>query len=117
MSRRMDVIGEQSTHDTDETRLLRHILAAPREVARLEAERAVLEASATNANGVDALGAELGARGLAAELELSLLAVVGALGAGRGALVPGVASDTCRALPRLMRHDREPIERHDAHPS
>ena len=74
-------------HDGDDPRLARHALGAPRKVARVEAERAELGVPAAHANGVDALRTELGVRGLAAELELPLLAVVGALGAGGGALV------------------------------
>jgi hypothetical protein len=54
----------------------------------------MLEVSTTNTDGVDPLGAELGARRLATELELSLLAVVCALGAGCGAFVPRITSDT-----------------------
>jgi hypothetical protein len=50
--------------------------------------------AAAHAHGVDALRAELGARRLAAELELALLAVLSALSAGRRAFVPGVPGDT-----------------------
>lgn len=71
-----------NTHDTNQPRLLRNVLAAPRKVARLEAERAVLDIPAAHTHAVHALRAELGARRLAAELELSLLAVVRALRAG-----------------------------------
>lgn len=69
----------KGTHHTDEPRLLCDLLAAPCKVARLEAKSAVLEAAAAHAHGMNALGTELCARRLAAELELSLLAVVGAL--------------------------------------
>jgi hypothetical protein len=48
----------------------------------------VLEVAATDTDGVDTLGAELGGSGLATELELSLLAVVGALRTSLRALVP-----------------------------
>ena len=44
---------------------------------------------------MDALGTELGVGWLATELEFSLLAVVGALSTGMGALVPGGAGYTC----------------------
>ena len=83
------------TYDRDDARLLRHMLRAPGEVARLEAERAELGVPAARAHSVDTLRAELGVGGLAAELELALLAVVRALGAGRGPLVSRCARDTC----------------------
>lgn len=82
------------THDADETSLLRHMLAAPRKVARIEAERAVLEAAAAHAHGVDPLHAELRSRSLATELELALFAVVCALRARGGTLVTGFTSNT-----------------------
>lgn len=44
---------------------------------------------------MDTLGAEPGVGGLTTELELSLLAVVGALGTGRRTFVAGRAGDTC----------------------
>ena len=71
------------THHRDDPRLLRDVLRAPGEVARVETEGTVLEVAATNTDGVDPLGAELGVGGLTTELELSLLAVVGALSTGR----------------------------------
>lgn len=64
------------------------MLAAPREVAAIETESTVLEVTATDTNGVNPLGTELGGGGLTAELELSLFAVVGALGTRFGAFVP-----------------------------
>ena len=57
-------------------------LAAPCKVARIETEGAVLEVAAAHAHGVDALRAQLRHGRLAAELELSLLAVRRALRAG-----------------------------------
>lgn len=83
-----------STHDTNDPRLAGNVLRAPGEVARVEAEGTVLGVTTAGADGVDALHAELGVGGLAAEFELALLAVVRALGAGCGALVPGGARDT-----------------------
>ena len=68
-----------NTYDTDNPRLAGDVLATPGKVARVETERTVLEAPAPDAHRVDALGPDLGVRGLAAELEFSLLAVVGAL--------------------------------------
>ncbi len=45
---------------------------------------------------MDALGTELGVRGLTSELELALFAVVGALRTCFGAFVSGRAGDTCQ---------------------
>ena len=70
------------------------MLTAPRKVARIKAKGTVLEATAPDTDGVDTLGAKLGVGSLTAELELSLLAVVGALRAGMRTLVPGRARDT-----------------------
>ena len=77
----------RNTHNTDDPRLPRDMLAAPCKVARIETEGAVLGVTTTGAHGVDTLRTELGVCGLATELELPLLAVVGALGTGRRALV------------------------------
>ena len=55
------------------------MLAAPRKVARIKAKGTVLEATAPDTDGVDTLGAKLGVGSLTAELELSLLAVMGTL--------------------------------------
>ena len=70
-------------HDTDDTGLLGSVFASPSKVARVETEGTVLEVAPTNTDRVDPLGAELGVGGLTTELELSLLAVVGALSTGR----------------------------------
>ena len=72
-----------STHHGENPSLARCVLAGPGEVASLKTERAVLGVSSTDTNGMDTLGTELGVGGLTAELELSLLAVVGALSTGR----------------------------------
>ena len=85
----------RGTHDTDDTGLLGSVFASPSKVARVETEGTVLEVAPTNTDGVNPLGAELGVGGLTTELELSLLAVVGALGSSCGAFVPGRARDTC----------------------
>lgn len=55
------------------------MLARPRKVTRLKTKGAVLGVTTASTNGVDPLGTKLGAGGLTAELEFSLLAVVGAL--------------------------------------
>jgi len=67
-------------HDLDDPCLLCDSLRAPCEVAGIETESTVLEVTTTSTDGVDALCTKLCAGGLATELELALLAVVGALG-------------------------------------
>lgn len=80
------------------------MLAAPCKVARIETEGAVLEVAAAHAHGVDALRAQLRHGRLAAELELSLLAVRRALRAGGRAFVPRATGDTCS--PRIASRRR-----------
>ena len=75
------------THDTDDSCLPRNVLRSPGKVSRLQTKGAVLDVSTPHTNGVDALGTEFRVGWLATELELSLLAVVGALGTGCGTLV------------------------------
>ena len=83
------------TYDRDDTSLPCRVLAGPGEVSRVKTECTVLEVSTAHTNGVDPLGAKLGAGGLTAELEFSLLAVVRTLSTGGRALVPGRAGYTC----------------------
>lgn len=59
--------------DGDDAHLARGALGRPREVAAVEAQRAVLVVAAAGAHGVDALGADLGLGWLAAALENALL--------------------------------------------
>jgi hypothetical protein len=63
------------------------VFRAPRKVTRIETEGTELGVPTAGADGVNALRAELCVCGLTAELELALLAVVSALGTGRGTLV------------------------------
>ena len=84
-----------NTYDTDNPRLAGDVLATPGKVARVETERTVLEAATADTDGVHTLGSKLGVGRLTAELELSLLAVVRALGTRVRTLVPGGAGDTC----------------------
>ena len=77
-----------ATHHRDDPRLLRDVLRAPGEVARVETEGTVLEVAAADTDRVDALGADTRLCALATELEFSLLAVVGALSTGGRTLVP-----------------------------
>jgi hypothetical protein len=76
------------TYDTNQPGLAGDVLRTPCEVSGIETEGTVLDVTATDTDGVDTLGAELGGGGLTAELELSLLAVVGALRTSLRALVP-----------------------------
>lgn len=84
-------------HHADDAGLARHCLRAPRKVSFVrqstcfEAQGTELLVAAAHSHDVDALLADLGVCGLAAQLELSLLAVLGALGAGVRALVAAVS--------------------------
>ena len=69
-------------------------LAAPREVALVEAEGAELLVAAAHAHRVDTHRAELGHGGGPGQLELPLGTDRGALAARRAALVPVVAGYT-----------------------
>jgi len=73
--------------NTNETSLLGDMFRGPSKVTRFQPQSPVLEVPTTYTNGVHTLGAELSACRLTAELELSLLAVVSALGTGRRKLV------------------------------
>lgn len=84
-----------STHDTDDTSLAGDMLRGPRKVARFETQGTELLVATAGTDSVDALGSKLGKSGLATELELSLFAVVCALCARCGSLVPRGTSDTC----------------------
>jgi len=86
--------------DSENTGLARRVLAGPGEVAGLQTEGTVLEVSSTDTNSVNALGADLGVGGLTAELELALLAVVGALSTRGRTFVPGGTGDTYRSRGR-----------------
>ena len=97
----------KGTYDTNQPRLAGDVLRAPCEVSGVETESTVLEVSSTDTNGVNALRAELGVSGLAAELELALLAVVGALSTRGRTFVPGGAGDTCM----LFKHDHNDEDR------
>lgn len=59
----------------------------PSKVTRFQPQSPVLEVSATYTDGVHTLSTDFSACRLTAELELSLLAVVSALGTGRRKLV------------------------------
>ena len=76
------------TYNTNQPRFAGDVLRSPGIVSGVKTESTVLDVSTTDTDSVDALRAELGGGGLTTELELSLLAVVGALGTGLRALVP-----------------------------
>ena len=59
--------------DADDARLAGAALGGPREVARVEAEGAILVVPAAGADGVDSLGADTGVGTLAAGFESALL--------------------------------------------
>ena len=85
------------TYDSENPGLACCAFASPGEVAGLQAKRAELGVSSTDTDRVNALGAELGVGGLTTELELSLLAVVGALGTRGRTFVPGGTGDTYKS--------------------
>lgn len=60
--------------DGNDTGLAGDALGAPREVARVETKGTVLGVAATDTDGVNALGTDLGAGGLATSLPSTLLA-------------------------------------------
>ena len=80
--------------DSDDTGLAGDGLGTPGEVTGIQAHGTELAVTTTGANLVDALSTELGVGSLTTQLELSLLAILGALGSGSGALVAGVSADT-----------------------
>ncbi len=101
----------KSTHDLDQPRLLRRMLAPPSEVPSVQPQRPILDIPTASPDLMDPFRrVELGHCGLTAELELSLLAaeppsvprigtmrrdpLVCSTSAGRGALVARVSSDT-----------------------
>lgn len=85
----MVLFGWLLTYDRDDSGLAGGVLRCPCEVAGLKTKGTVLHISTTGADAMDALSTELGASGLATELEFSLLAIVGTLSTGLRALVAG----------------------------
>lgn len=75
-------------------KLRRRTLRSPGEVTGLKTEGTELVVTATDADKVDVLGANLGVGGLTAKLELSLLAHGNLLTTGKTALVGRVSRDT-----------------------
>lgn len=80
---------EVITYHTDNPCLPGNVFRAPGKVPTVKTKSTVLRVSSTDANFVDTLGSKFGVSGLAAKLEFSLLAIVGALGTSCGAFVPG----------------------------
>jgi len=78
----------ENTHDTDDAGLACNMFRAPRKVARFKAQCTVFEVSPPDSNGVYAFSTEFSVCGLATEFELSLFAVVSALGTGCRTLMP-----------------------------
>ena len=81
-------------NNSNDTSLAGDGLGTPREVTGIQTHGTELAVTTTGTDLVDTLSTELGVGGLATQLELSLLAVLGALGSGSGALVAGVSADT-----------------------
>lgn len=86
-----------NTHDSKDPGLASGVLAGPGKVTSLKTERAEFEVASPDTHRVDTFGTKLGVGGLTTELELSLLAVVGALSTGSRTFVPGGTGDTCNS--------------------
>jgi len=69
----LDRVRAKHTDDTDDTGLAGAALRAPGKVARVETQSTVLVVATAGADDVNALGTDTGVRGLAAQLEGSLL--------------------------------------------
>jgi hypothetical protein len=80
--------------DSEKPSLAGDLLASPREVTSLQTKGTVLQVSTTDTNSVNAFGTKLSAGWLTAELELSLLAVMGALSPSGRTFVPRRTRDT-----------------------
>ena len=89
-----ELIVGRVVDDVNDMGLTSNGLRAPREVAGVETESAVLLVSSADANGVDSLRAELGHGSRASQLELSLHADRVSLTARGAALMPVVTRDT-----------------------
>lgn len=87
-------IHAYDAYDSENPGLASGMFASPREVTSLQTKGTVLQVSSTDTNSMDALKAKLSTGWLAAELELSLLAVVGALSPSGRTFVPGGTGDT-----------------------
>lgn len=71
------------------------MLGSPCKVTTVEAKSSIFEVSSTDTDSVNALGTKFGVCRLTAKLELSLLAIVGALRTTCGTLVARCAGNTC----------------------
>lgn len=85
-----ELVVARVVDDVDDARLARDALGAPREVAVVETQRAVLFVAAARSDRVDALWTEAGVGRRTAELELSLLAHLRTLAARCASLMPQV---------------------------
>ena len=78
-----------ATHDTDNSCLSGNMLRSPCKVTAIETKSSIFEVSSTDTDSVNALSTKSGVCRLATKLELSLLAVMGALCTRCGTLVTG----------------------------
>lgn len=86
---------KSATHNTDKSCLSGNMLRSPCKVTAIETKSSIFEVSATDTDSVNALGTKFGVCRLTTELELSLLAIVGALRTTGGTLVAGCTGNTC----------------------
>ncbi len=77
------------THDTDNSCLSGNMLRSPCIVTAIETKSSMFDVSSTDTDSMNALSTKPGVCRLATKLELSLLAVVGALRTRCGTLVAG----------------------------
>ena len=87
------VVG-RVVNNSNDTSLAGDGLRTPGEVTGIQAHGTELAVTTTGTNLVNTLGTQLGVGSLTTQLELSLLAILGALGSSSGALVAGVSADT-----------------------
>ena len=77
----------RKTHDTDNSGLLRNMLASPSKIARIKSKGAVLDIASSYTYRVYPFRAKLSVGWLTTKLKLALLTVVSTLGPCRGTLV------------------------------
>lgn len=71
------------------------MLRSPCKVTAIETKSSIFEVSSTDTDSMNALGTKFGVCRLATKLELSLLAIVGALRTTCGTLVARCTGNTC----------------------
>jgi hypothetical protein len=91
----VDCVDEKRTKRRNRIEFKQRTLSAPREVASLQTQSAVLQAATADADGVDLVRAHLGHGGRASDLIFALLLVDVAAATGEAALMAGVTANAC----------------------